>query len=350
MRRPCSPVLSVSFTVKWTFRGMLSKRLVVVTGADGFIGSHLAEMLVRMGCRVRALCQYNSFSNWGWLDRSLLSGDMEIVMGDVRDPTQMRSLVHGADTVFHLAALIAIPYSYQAPTSYVDTNIQGTLNVLQAALDAGGVRVIQTSTSEVYGTARYVPINEGHPLQAQSPYSATKIGADALAFSYYSSFDLPVVIARPFNTYGPRQSARAVIPTVITQLLSGVRRIRLGSLTPTRDFNYVIDTCSGFCALAECNSALGRVVNIGSGREISIGDTVNLISRLMNVDVDIECDEQRLRPENSEVERLLCDNGLIKSITNFSSHYSLEEGLSETISWLSIPENLSLYKANLYNV
>ncbi|MCW5624031.1 MAG: NAD-dependent 4,6-dehydratase LegB [Burkholderiales bacterium] len=325
-------------------------KTALVTGADGFIGSHLAETLVQSGYTVRALCQYNSFSSWGWLDSSPLKGDMEIVMGDVRDPVQMRTLAQGVDTVFHLAALIAIPYSYQAPISYIDTNVQGTLNVLQAALDAGVSRVIQTSTSEVYGTARYVPIDERHPLQAQSPYSATKIGADALAFSYYSSFQLPVVIARPFNTYGPRQSARAVIPTVISQLLSGRTRIRLGSLSPTRDFNFVLDTCAGFVALAQCDEATGKTVNIGSGTEISIGATVQLIARLMQLEVEIECDEQRLRPENSEVERLVCDNTLIRTLTGFVPRYSLADGLSATITWLRDPVNLARYKADIYNV
>lgn len=329
---------------------MSSSKTAFVTGADGFIGSHLAETLVREGYKVRALCQYNSFSSWGWLDQSPLRGEMEIVMGDVRDPAQMRTLARGVDTIYHLAALIAIPYSYQAPTSYVDTNIQGTLNVLQAALDEGVGRVVQTSTSEVYGTARYVPIDEKHPLQAQSPYSATKIGADALAYSFHSSFDLPVVIARPFNTYGPRQSARAVIPTVITQLLTGKRQIKLGNLSPTRDFNFVRDTCAGFLALARCDAAVGRTVNIGSGREISIGDTVQMIARLMQVEVGIECDQQRLRPDNSEVERLLCDNSLIASLTGFRPGYTLEDGLAATIDWLREPSNLARYKADIYNV
>lgn len=329
---------------------MSSSKTAFVTGADGFIGSHLAETLVQEGYRVRALCQYNSFSSWGWLDQSPLKEDMEIVMGDVRDPAQMRTLARGVDTIYHLAALIAIPYSYQAPTSYVDTNVQGTLNVLQAALDEGVERVVQTSTSEVYGTARYVPIDEKHPLQAQSPYSATKIGADALAYSFHSSFDLPVVIARPFNTYGPRQSARAVIPTVITQLLAGKRQIKLGNLTPTRDFNFVRDTCAGFLALARCDAAVGHTVNIGSGREISIGDTVQMIARLMQVEVGIESDQQRLRPDNSEVERLLCDNTLIVGLTGFRPDYTLEEGLAATIDWLRQPSNLALYKADIYNV
>lgn len=329
---------------------MTANNTVLVTGADGFIGSHLAELLVTEGFKVRALCQYNSFSSWGWLDQSPLKGDMEIVLGDVRDPSQMRSLAGGVDIIFHLAALIAIPYSYQAPSSYVDTNIHGTLNVLQAAREAGVSRIVQTSTSEVYGTARYAPIDEKHPLQAQSPYSATKIGSDALAFSYFSSFDLPVVIARPFNTFGPRQSARAVIPTVLTQLLTGQRRIKLGNLTPTRDFNFVLDTCAGFLALAKCDAAIGKTVNIGSGREISIGDTVKMIARLMQVDIEIESDEQRLRPNHSEVERLLCDNTLIHQLTGFKPRFTLEEGLARTLEWLREPSNLARYKADIYNV
>ena len=328
----------------------MTGQTVLITGADGFIGSHLAETLVKSGHKVRALCQYNSFSSWGWLDQSPFSRDMEVILGDVRDPVQMRTIAHGVDTIYHLAALIAIPYSYQAPSNYVDTNIQGTLNLLQAALDAGVSRFLQTSTSEVYGTARYVPIDEKHPLRAQSPYSATKIGADALAFSFYTSFGLPVVIARPFNTFGPRQSARAVIPTVITQLLAGKRRIKLGSSTPTRDFNYVLDTCAGLLALAKCDTAVGQVVNIGSGREISISETVDMIAQLMQIEVEIESDAQRLRPENSEVERLLCDNSLIERLTGFAPRHTLEQGLAETISWLREPANLIRYKADIYNV
>lgn len=322
----------------------------LVTGADGFIGSHLVETLVKSGFEVRALCQYNSFSSWGWLDHSEQRGKFEVVLGDVRDPAQMRTVAKGIDTIFHLAALIAIPYSYQAPSSYVDTNVHGTLNVLQGALDAGVERVIQTSTSEVYGTARFVPISESHPLQAQSPYSASKIGADAIAYSYHSSFDLPVTIARPFNTFGPRQSARAVIPTVISQLLAGRTKLKLGALSPTRDFNFVQDTCDGFLALAACDEAVGQTVNIGSGSEISIGDTVQLIASILGVNVEIECDEQRLRPTNSEVERLCCDNSLIKSLTGFSPRYSLEDGLKATIEWLRQPHNLARYKADIFNV
>lgn len=321
-----------------------------MTGADGFIGSHLVETLVKAGYSVRALCQYNSFSSWGWLDESPCRKDIEVVLGDVRDPAQMRLVSKGIDTVFHLAALIAIPYSYQAPSSYVDTNVQGTLNVLQAALDTGVGRLIHTSTSEVYGTARFVPISEEHPLQAQSPYSATKIAADALAFSYFSSFELPVTIARPFNTYGPRQSARAVIPTVISQLLAGTRKLKLGSITPTRDFNFVLDTCAGFLALAACDAAIGQTVNIGSGGEISIGDTVELIARILEVDVEIECDEQRLRPAASEVERLCCDNRRIQALTGHKPTHDLESGLRATIEWLKLPENFKRYKPDVFNV
>jgi len=323
---------------------------VLVTGADGFIGSHLVEGLVKAGYSVRALCQYNSFSSWGWLDDSPCRNEIEVVLGDVRDPAQMRLVSKGIDTVFHLAALIAIPYSYQAPSSYVDTNVQGTLNVLQAAVDTGVERVIHTSTSEVYGTAQFVPISEEHPLQAQSPYSATKIAADALAFSYFSSFGLPVTIARPFNTYGPRQSARAVIPTVIAQLLAGSHKLQLGSITPTRDFNFVLDTCAGFLALASCEAAIGQTVNIGSGREISIGDTVKLIGRILDVEVDIECDEQRLRPAASEVERLCCDNRKIVALTGHQPAYELEAGLRATVDWLKLPENFKRYKPGMFNV
>ena len=323
---------------------------VLVTGADGFIGSHLVEQLVAGGSDVRALVQYNSFSNWGWLDDSPVRNAIEVIAGDVRDPGQMRKISVGVDTVYHLAALIAIPYSYQAPSSYVDTNVQGTLNVLQAAVEANVSRLVHTSTSEVYGTARYVPINEKHPLQAQSPYSATKIAADALAFSYYSSFGLPVTIARPFNTYGPRQSARAVIPTVITQILAGKRNLKLGSLHPTRDFNYVLDTCRGFIGLANCAEAAGKTINIGSGGEISIGDTVKLIARIIGTEVSIECDDQRLRPAASEVERLCCDNSKIHALTGFTPAHSLEEGLTQTVEWLRVPENLKRYKTEIYNV
>lgn len=323
---------------------------VLVTGADGFIGSHLVESLVQSGVSVRALCQYNSFSSWGWLDDSRYAHDIEVILGDVRDPSQMRSVSKGIDTIFHLAALIAIPFSYQAPSSYIDTNVLGTLNVLQAALDCGVDRVIHTSTSEVYGTAKFVPINEEHPLQAQSPYAASKIAADALAFSYYSSYNLPVTIARPFNTYGPRQSSRAVIPTVITQLLSGHRNIRLGSITPTRDFNFVLDTCAGFLALASSEETIGQTLNLGSGTETSIGETVTLIADILGIHVEIICDESRLRPEASEVERLCCDSSKALRLTGHTPTYNLKDGLRSTIEWFQKPENLRRYKPNLFNV
>ena len=323
---------------------------VLVTGADGFIGSHLVETLVAKGVEVRALCQYNSFGSWGWLDQSQYRGRFEVVLGDVRDPAQMRSVAEDVDTIFHLAALIAIPYSYQAPSSYVDTNVHGTMNVMQGALEAGVDRVIHTSTSEVYGTARSVPISESHPLQAQSPYSASKIGADAMAYSFYASFGLPLTIARPFNTYGPRQSARAVIPTIITQLLNNMATLKLGALSPTRDFNYVSDTCEGFLALANCDKTIGRTVNIGSGGEISVGDTVKLIAKIIGTDVTIESDELRMRPANSEVERLCCDNALIRELTGFTPRHSLEDGLRATVEWLREPENLKRYKADIFNV
>ncbi len=323
---------------------------VLVTGADGFIGSHLVEMLVRSGYAVRALAQYNSFNDWGWLESSPYLKDIEVVTGDVRDPHFCKHISKGVDTVFNLAALIAIPYSYVAPDSYIDTNVKGALNVCQAALEHGVRRVIHTSTSEVYGTARYVPIDEQHSLQPQSPYSASKIGADAIAQSFHSAFGLPVTIARPFNTYGPRQSARAVIPTVITQIAAGARQIKLGDTTPTRDFNYVEDTCRGFIALAECDAAVGEVVNIGSNYEISIGETVALIRELMGSDVEIVQDEQRLRPQNSEVFRLWCDNAKIERLTGFKPTVSLRDGLARTIDWFCNPDNLRRYKAGIYNV
>lgn len=323
---------------------------VLVTGADGFIGSHLVEMLAATGRQVRALAQYNSFNNWGWLDDVACKQDIEVISGDVRDPVFCRMLCQGIDSVFHLAALIAIPYSYQAPDSYVDTNIRGTLNICQAARDAGVKRVIHTSTSEVYGSAQYVPIDEKHPLQPQSPYSASKIAADAMAMSFYNAFDLPLTIARPFNTYGPRQSARAVIPTIISQIANGKKQIQLGDVSPTRDFNFVEDTCRGFIALAESAQTIGETVNIGSNFEISVRDTLELIKTLMGSDVEFLLDEQRIRPEKSEVNRLWCDNGKIKSLTGFSPQVSLEEGLQRTIAWFVQPENLSKYKADIYNV
>jgi NAD dependent epimerase/dehydratase len=323
---------------------------VLVTGADGFIGSHLVELLVREGLEVRALSQYNSFNYWGWLDDIDCAKDIEIVSGDVRDPHFCRKVTKDIDTVFHLAALIAIPYSYVAPDSYVDTNVKGTLNICQAALDNGVKRVIHTSTSEVYGTARYVPIDEKHPLQPQSPYSASKIGADAMAMSYFNAFNLPLTIARPFNTYGPRQSARAVIPTIITQIASGMKQIKLGDTTPTRDFNYVADTCRGFLELARCKKAIGETVNIGSNFEISVGDTLQLIKELMASDVEFMTDDQRMRPEKSEVFRLWCDNSRIRALTGFEPRHDIRDGLQRTISWMTQPANLAKYKAHIYNV
>lgn len=328
----------------------LKSKSVLVTGADGFIGSHLTEMLVKEGAKVKALSQYNSFNNWGWLEDVDCKNDIEVLCGDVRDPHFIKKISKDTDVIFHLAALIAIPYSYVAPDSYIDTNIKGTLNVCQAALENGVQKVINTSTSEVYGTAQYVPINEKHPLQPQSPYSATKIGADAIAESFYRAFDLPLIIARPFNTYGPRQSARAVIPTIITQIANGKKQIKLGDTTPTRDFNFVKDTCKGFIELAKCEKANGQTVNIGSNYEISVGDTLNLIKKIMNSDVEFVTDSERLRPEKSEVNRLWCDNTKINELTCFKPQYSIEQGLKETIDWFKNPENLKKYKADIYNV
>lgn len=329
---------------------MLQKINVLVTGADGFIGSHLTELLVREGYGVKALTQYNSFNSWGWLEGSDCIGGVELFGGDVRDPHYCKYITKDVDIIFHLAALIAIPYSYVAPDSYVDTNIKGTLNICQAALENGVKRVIHTSTSEVYGTAQYVPIDEKHPLQPQSPYSASKIGADAMAMSFFNAFDLPLTIARPFNTYGPRQSARAVIPTIISQIASGKKQIHLGDVTPTRDFNYVVDTCRGFLELARCDKAIGQTVNIGSNFEISVGDTLNLIRELMNSDVEFLTDEQRLRPGKSEVFRLWCDNTKIRELTGFEPTYDIRTGLQTTIDWFTRSENLANYKAGIYNV
>lgn len=325
------------------------KMSVLVTGADGFIGSHLTQHLLKKGCSVRALCQYNSFGSQGWLEEFSHPETLEIVYGDVRDPQFCDSLCEGIDIVFHLAALIAIPYSYAAPSSYVDTNITGTLNMCQAALRHKVSRFIQTSTSEVYGTAQYVPIDEAHPLQAQSPYSASKIGADAVAMSFFNAFSLPVVVARPFNTYGPRQSARAVIPTIISQIATGADKIKLGDVSPTRDFNYVLDTCEGFWQLSQADGAVGETVNIASNYEISVGDTLNLIRSLMQSDVVFEIDEERLRPQGSEVFRLWGDNKKLKALTKYTPSTSLEKGLQETIDWFTRPENLSRYKAGIYN-
>jgi NAD dependent epimerase/dehydratase len=307
-------------------------------------------MLVSKGYKVKALSQYNSFNNWGWLEDVNCKDQIEVLTGDIRDPHYCKQIVKDVDIIFHLAALIAIPYSYVAPDSYVDTNIKGTLNICQAAHEAGNIRVIHTSTSEVYGTAQYVPIDENHPLQPQSPYSATKIAADAMAMSFYNTFELPVTIARPFNTYGPRQSARAVIPTIITQIANGTKEIKLGDVTPTRDFNYVEDTCSGFVALAEESKSIGETVNIGSNFEISIIDTLNIIKELMHSDVEFITDKQRIRPEKSEVFRLWCDNTKIVKLTGFQPNFNIREGLQKTIDWITEPKHLKTYKSEIYNV
>ncbi len=326
---------------------------VAVTGADGFIGSHLVELLLNEGYSVRALSQYNSFNNWGWLEdvicKSPYKQNLEVVCGDVRDPNFCREFVHGCGTVFHLAALIAIPYSYVAPDSYVDTNVKGTLNMCQAARDESVERLIVTSTSEVYGTAQYVPIPETHPRQPQSPYSATKIGADAIALSFYNAFELPVVVARPFNTYGPRQSARAIIPTIISQIASGKSVIKVGDLTPTRDFNYVTDTCRGFLALAQVDGIEGREINIATGTEISMEETLKTIAKVMDKDVEFIVDPARLRPSKSEVFRLCGDNSIITSLTDWRPEISLEEGLRLTAEWFICPENIAKYKVDIYN-
>lgn len=323
---------------------------VLVTGADGFIGSHLVEELLNEGYDVRAFVYYNSFNSWGWLDtlpKEKLD-EIEIFSGDIRDPNGVREAMRGIDEVYHLAALIAIPFSYHSPDSYVDTNIKGTLNVLQAARDLNTKRVLVTSTSEVYGTAKYVPIDEEHPYQGQSPYSATKIGADRIAESFYKSFNMPITIVRPFNTYGPRQSARAVIPTIITQLLSGAQEIKLGSLSPTRDFNYVKDTVRGFVEIAKSDKTIGQEINIATQKEISIGELAEELIKQINPNAKIVCDEIRLRPENSEVNRLLGSNKKIKELTNWQPKYSLEEGLKETIEFLK--KNMDKYKSDIYNL
>lgn len=328
----------------------INNKRVLVTGADGFIGSHLVEMLVKKGAIVKALSLYNSFNNWGWLDDLEDLKDIQVVTGDVRDAHFCNRIAKDIDVIFNLAALIAIPYSYKAPDSYVDTNIRGALNICQAALENHVSRVIQVSTSEVYGTALYVPIDEKHPLQAQSPYSATKIGADAITTSFYHAFNLPAVIARPFNTYGPRQSARAVIPTIISQIASGADEVKIGDTRPTRDFNYVLDTCKGMIFLAECDAALGQVVNIGSNYEVSVEDVFLMIKRLMKSNAVSSIDLERIRPERSEVQRLWCDNTKLKSLTGFQPDYTLEEGLERTIEWFVKPENLRKYKMKIYNV
>ena len=324
--------------------------IALITGADGFIGSHLTELLVSRGYKVKALSLYNSFNNWGWLKEINCKDQIEILTGDIRDPHYCKSIMKDVDIVFHLAALIAIPYSYVAPGSYVDTNISGTLNICQAAKENGNIRVIHTSTSEVYGTAQYVPIDEKHPLQPQSPYSASKIAADAMAMSFFHAFELPVTVARPFNTYGPRQSARAVIPTIITQIANGIKEIKLGDTSPTRDFNYVEDICRGFLAIAENNQTIGETINIGSNSEISIGSTLELIKELMKSDIRLVTDKERLRPEKSEVFRLCCDNTKIEKLTGFKSQVDIKEGLQRTIDWFTQPNHLKHYKSEIYNV
>ncbi|MFZ5969483.1 MAG: NAD-dependent 4,6-dehydratase LegB [Bacillota bacterium] len=323
---------------------------ILVTGADGFIGSHLVEGLLEEGNDIRAFVYYNAFNTWGWLDTfpKKKLREIEIFTGDVRDPNGVRKALEDIDEVYHLAALIAIPFSYHSPDSYIDTNIKGTLNILQAARDLGTSRILITSTSEVYGTAKYVPIDEEHPFQGQSPYSATKIGADRLAESFYRSFHMPITIVRPFNTYGPRQSARAVIPTIIMQLLAGKEEIRLGSLTPTRDFNYVKDTVQGFIEIAKSEKTIGEEINIASQEEISIGELASALIKQINPEVKIVCDEERIRPEKSEVNRLLGSNEKIKRLTKWEPRYTLEEGLSETITWLK--DNLDKYKVDIYNI
>ncbi len=329
---------------------------ILVTGADGFIGSHLVEMLVRQGDEVKAFCLYNSFNSWGWLEHVAddVAGQFEVFSGDVRDPNGVRTAVKGCDTIMHLAALIAIPYSYHSPDSYLDTNIRGTLNILQAARDLGVSKIVHTSTSEVYGTAQFVPITEAHPLQGQSPYSASKIGADQMAYSFYSSFDLPVAILRPFNTYGPRQSARAVIPTIISQIVAGKRQIKLGALTPTRDFSFVQDTVRGFVAAAKSKETIGTVTNIGSGFEISIGDMVEVIAEAMGVSLEVIEDEQRLRPQNSEVRRLWADIKKAKDtmgwVPEFGGREGFLRGLRQTAAWFAEPENIKHYKHDMYNI
>lgn len=325
-------------------------KTALITGADGFIGSHLTELLLSKKYKVRALAQYNSFNNWGWLEDIPADSNLEVITGDVRDPHFVKKIMGGTNIVFHLAALIAIPYSYHAPDSYVDTNVKGTLNICQAAKELGGIRVLITSTSEVYGTAKYVPIDENHPKRAQSPYSASKIAADAIAMSFYNSFGLPVTIVRPFNTYGPRQSARAIIPTIITQIASGAKEISLGDLKTTRDMNYVKDTCRGFIGILETDAAIGKEINIASNYEISMGEILNLIKEIMKSDVRIRIDEDRLRPAASEVFRLWGDNSVIKELTGFMPEYDLRKGLGITCRWFSRKENLLKYKSGVYNL
>ena len=329
---------------------------ILVTGSDGFIGSHLTEKLIRQGYDVRAFVYYNSFGHWGWLDDSPdeIKNQLDIFQGDIRDPFGVKTAMQDCDIVFHLAALIGIPYSYHSPFAYIDTNINGTLNVLQAAKELGTSKVIHTSTSEVYGTAQFVPITEEHPLHGQSPYSATKIGADQIALSFYRSFETPVTVVRPFNTFGPRQSARAVIPTIITQIANGNRELKLGALSPTRDFNYVSDTVNGFIAAANSDKSNGEVINIGSNFEISIKDTVSIIADIMGADVQINTDKQRIRPKDSEVERLWADNSKAKRLLNWEPKYGKDEGfrraIQETVNWFTDRDNLKNYKHGIYNI
>lgn len=335
---------------------LFSGKKILVTGADGFIGSHLSEALVQLGYDVRAFVLYNSFNSWGWLDSvpKEIRKSLDVFAGDIRDPHGVRTAMKGCEAVIHLAALIAIPYSYHSPDTYVDTNVKGTLNIVQAARELSIAKILHTSTSEVYGTARFVPITEDHPLQGQSPYSASKIGADHMAMSFYHAFNLPVTIVRPFNTYGPRQSARAVIPTIITQIASGQRRLKLGALSPTRDFNYVKDTVQGFVAALEAKNIAGEIVNIGSNYEISIGELVKTIGEVMSVEIEIASDESRLRPEKSEVERLWADNEKALRVLGWKPEYGsidgLKRGLTETAAWFVNPENLRQYKTDRYNI
>ena len=330
----------------------MAKNKIFVTGSDGFIGSHLVEELVSQGFRVKALCQYNSFNSWGWLDSFSENqlNEIEIVSGDIRDFNGLKSLMQGCDSVMHLAALIAIPYSYSSPESYIDTNVKGTLNVVQAARDLNMKRVLVTSTSEVYGTAQYVPIDEKHPKQPQSPYSASKIGADSIADSFFNSFDLPLTIVRPFNTYGPRQSARAIIPTIITQLLNGAKKIKLGDLTPTRDLLFVKDTVKGFVDIYNCNDLIGHECNIATNSEVSMQNIADILIELINKDAEVISDLDRIRPEKSEVFRLYGDNAKILNYTKWQVEHSLEEGLKKTIDWFSDSNNLKHYKSSIYNV
>lgn len=330
---------------------ILGGKKIVVTGADGFIGSHLTECLLQDGCDVRALSYYNSFNHLSWLEEIRHKDKLRIITGDIRDPHFCIQLTRGIDVVFHLAALIAIPYSYKAPASYVETNVKGTLNMCQAALEAGCKLFLHTSTSEVYGTATYVPIDESHPKQPQSPYSASKIGADMIAMSFYNTFGLPLVIARPFNTYGPRQSARAFIPNVVTQIVAGKRVVGVGDLTPTRDLTFVKDTCKGLMLLAECDDAIGREVNIGSNYEISMGSLAEKIKMIMKAsEISFKVEDERIRPDKSEVHTLWCDNSLLKHLTGFEPEYSLDEGLERTVSWFTDSENLKWYKSDSYNI